>query len=49
MCVCGGGGGPVVLPGKNFRFKVAKPLKLNSKHFDNPRDTGRTKEFIMAN
>ena len=27
-------------PGKNFRFKVAKPLKFNSKHFGNPRDTG---------
>ena len=25
------------------------PLKFNSKHFGNPRDTGWTKEFIMAN
>ena len=37
MCM---GGGPGVLPGKNFLFKVAKPLKFNSKHFGNPRDTG---------
>ena len=36
-------------PGKFFRFKVAKPLKFNSKHLGNPRDTGRRKEFIMAN
>ena len=45
----GGGGVRGSSAGNIFRFKVAKPLKFNSKHFGNPRNTGGTKEFIMAN
>ena len=44
--LCRGSGGP---PLENFSvLRWISPLKFNSKHFGNPRDTGWTEEFKMA-
>ena len=45
----GGGGGPGSSSEKFSVLRWLNPLKFHSKHFGNPRDTGWTEEFIMAN